>query len=140
MKMKQYDLKIMERVSMLGLVNAISQGSRDQFRSLDLAKGALSLTKFEMDNLNITITPEGQLYVPASAGDYTKTVELTPLAEKTMIDILKRLEKEGHLERRFIEAYDVFFGKQVIPEPAPETGKDTGIKFLDEEKPPPPAE
>jgi len=50
-----------------------------------------------------------------------------------MVDVLVRLEKEGNLDRRLVDAYDVLTGQNDKAEPAPETGKDTGIKFLDDQ-------
>ena len=140
---RSYNLTIPERLSIGGLVGAITKGSRDQFRSLDAAKDAIELTRIEMDSVGITQKPDGQIFIPANLANYRRSVEFTALAVKTMTDVLIRLEKEGNLDRRLVDAYDVFCGEVVEhseAEPAPETGKDTGIKFLDEEKPPPPAE
>jgi len=137
---RSYSLTIPERLSIGGLVGAITKGSRDQFRSLDAAKDEIELTQVEMDSVGITQKPDGQIFIPANLANYRRSVEFTPLAVKTMTDVLTRLESEGNLDRRLVDAYDVLTGQNAKAEPAPETGKDTGIKFLDEEKPPPPAE
>ena len=139
-KKQMYNLTIPERLSIGGLVGAITKGSRDQFRSLDAAKDAIELTRIEMDSVGITQKPDGQIFIPANLANYLRSVEFTPLAIKTMTDVLTRLENEGNLDRRLVDAYDILTGQNDKAEPAPETGKDTGIKFLDEEKPPPPAE
>jgi hypothetical protein len=137
---RSYSLTIPERLSIGGLIQAITKGTRDQFTALDAAGREISLTKIEMDSVGITQNAEGQLFIPATLGDYRRSVEFTPLAIKTMTDVLTRLESEGNLDRRLVDAYDVLTGQNDKAEPAPETGKDTEIKFLDEEKPPPPAE
>ena len=138
-KKQMYNLTIPERLSIGGLVGAITKGSREQFRALDAAKDAISLTRVEMDSVGITQNAEGQLFIPTTLGDYQRSVEFSPLAVKTMTDVLSRLESEGNLDRRLVDAYDVLTGQNDKAEPAPESGKDTGIKFLDEENPPPPA-
>ena len=137
---QMYNLTIPERLSIGGLVGAITKGSRDQFRSLDAAKDAIELTQIEMDSVGITRQKDGQIFIPAHLANYHRNDEFTALAVKTMVDVLVRLESEGNLDRRLVDAYDVLTGQNAKAEPAPETGKDTGIKFLDEEKPPPPAE
>ena len=115
------------------LINAINKGSRDMFRALDVAQKEIELSQFEMDNVGITRRPDGQILIPAALEDYRKTVEFTPLAVKTMTDVLSRLESEGNLDRRLVDAYDVLTGQNVKAEPAPESGKDTGIQFLDDQ-------
>jgi len=137
---RSYNLTIPERLSIGGLVQAINRGSRDMFRALDAAKDAIELSQIEMDSVGITQNAEGQIFIPANLANYRRSVEFTALAVKAMVDVLVRLESEGNLDRRLVDAYDVLTGQNDKTEPAPETGKDTGIKFLDEEKPPPPAE
>ena len=130
---RSYNLTIPERLSIGGLVGAITKGSRDQFRSLDAAKDAIELTRIEMDSVGITQKPDGQIFIPANLANYRRSVEFTPLAIKTMTDVLTRLENEGNLDRRLVDAYDILTGQNDKAEPAPETGKDTGIKFLDDQ-------
>ena len=136
---RSYNLTIPERLSIGGLVQAITRGSRDMFRALDAAKDAIELSQIEMDSVGITRNPDGQIFIPANLSNYRRNVEFTALAVKTMVDVLVRLESEGNLDRRLVDAYDVLTGQNDKAEPAPESGKDTGIKFLDEENPPPPA-
>ena len=130
---RSYNLTIPERLSIGGLVQAINRGSRDMFRALDAAKDAIELSQIEMDSVGITQNAEGQLFIPANLVNYRRSVEFSALAIKTMTDVLIRLEKEGNLDRRLVDAYDVLTGQNDKAEPAPESGKDTGIQFLDDQ-------